>query len=647
MQRRVNFPRLRALSPALALLITPCMPSVCSAQTVPTAPSAAQPQSPDSLPQLLLVTRHDPKAKPQEEAERAALQDAMLGILRSSHRYQVIVYSPTQPLIVRALREHQISAVNTIEPVQPEGMCRVAAALGAQTVLFLAPVIDKTGLRMETELHQNVGPNSWQMLFSDRVVTDAQYGKRRLNVKEIIAMSVDAIALRLVIPSHLAADLNLKEHPLPSQTGALKPDKVKADKKGIASKAATNAPPAVPLESVQPTAPVVADPIAPATPAVKTGRTVTPKKIATAPTRKANLPVVKTSKAGKRAVQAVAVAPPDSVAESSTPSPTALHPLSAGPSSLTATHQNYEVLADHYHDNKDLANTITLLRYAVNERPHDIPLRRKLIGAYQERKMQEAALAEIIRAIQIAPGDGSLYRAYGDSLMAKGDVPGAEKYFRDAVRINADDILARISLGDALMLENQYAEAMETYQSAQKTDPHSPLPHRRLARVLLLHASADTAQYSASLEEVARARELTPKNDSSGYQEDYGTLMQVVESRLRELLDELMGSSIALTQGKQSGNDTLRTLQDIQSRADAISAYLDKLPAAVGQDATQVRYQQGAALLLQSATLFRSYVNKKDANTERAMQDAQTEARQELEIAHKRLADIRAAQLTK
>ncbi len=630
------------------MLVTGCALPVLAQTTAPTsAPSGAEAQSADSLPMLLLVTRKDPKAKPAEESARIALQDALLGLLRSSGRYQTIVYSPTQPLIIRALREHQVSAVNTIEPVQPEGMCRLAHALGVRTVLFLVPVFDKTGLHMETELHQNVGQDSWQMLSSDRVVTDAQYGKRRLNTKEIIAMSADAVASHLNIPAHLAADLNLKEHPLPSPTDNKKPEKTKPAKKGATKEIAT-APPVAPTPGDPTTTPLTGNEKTPligtTTKATKTER---PKKTVAA-TKQAAEPTMKPSKNGKRPVQvSVLTAPSETTSNPNNVSPTVVHPQVTDTNSITASHQNYENLADHYHDNHDLANTITLLRYAVNERPRDIPLRRKLISAYQERKMPEAAIAEINRAIQIAPTESSLYRASGETLLTKGDVPGAEKAFREAVRLSPDDILSRIALGDALMLDNQYADALEAYQTAQKTDTHSPLPHRRLARVLLLRASSDMSQYAASVEEVNRGRELTPKNEPNAYQEDYGTLMQVVEARLRELLDELMGNYIALNQGKQSGNDTLRALADIQTRADAITAYLDKLPAAVGQDATQVHYQQAAALLLQSVTLFRSHLGKNDNSAKQAMQDAQTEARQELEIAHKRLADIRTAQLPK
>ena len=646
MQRRIVFGRLSVPLTLLVCLLLPLLSLPTTAQAAITGRGGAGAPVQEEMPQLLLVTRRDPKAPPHDQATRVALQDAVIGLMRNTGHYQVTVYSPTQPLIAHALLIHSVSSLDLNEPLQPEGMRRLALALGIRTMLFLTPTFDKTGLKMEAQLHQNVAQDTWQIGITDEISTDFQYGKRRLNSKEVIALSVDALAARLSLPSHLAADLNLKEHPatvVPDKKSSGKGDSAHKDPAGRAEKTTPplaptdpdkTVPPPDPTEgSTLPTVPIVVKPDLSGTP-----RTKEPKRgvVKVDKPIKVDKPTRGVKRSGDIAAAFRNLPPSGATVQTDLQRP-------GIPAAQTVAHPNYETLSDHYHDNRDLANTITLLRYAVNERPRDITLRRKLIQAYQERKMPEAALAEITRALQIAPTEGSLYRAYGDTLMTKGDVPAAEKAFRDAVRLNADDIQARIALGDALMLDNQYADALDTYATAQKTDPRSPLPHRRLGRVLLLRASADPAQYAASLEEVNKARELTPKNDTLSYQEDYGTLMRIAEARLRELLEEISGNFIALNKGKQSGNDTLRALADIQTRTDTVNGYLDKLPYAVGQEATQVHYQQAAAFVLQSVTLFRTYLNKNDSNIKQQMQDASAEAYQELDTAHKRLADIRAA----
>lgn len=656
MQRRIAFRRLPlglSLLPCLAL--TAGMPALAQ----PLSPAGDAPRTtPRDAEQVLLVIRREPKLPARDVTTLTNLQDETLAMLRGSGRYQVLRYALTNEQIKRLLTDHVISSIDLSEPLQPQGMQHVALALGIRTVLMLTPTIDKEGLKMAVELYQNVGQDIWQLGATGDVNTPIQYGKRRLNTKELVAVAVDGLASRLNLPSHLAADLNIKslEVALDKTQEAKKPDRTAQAHKDPPTNTAQNAnaatknpgsgtnpdtgaaqnPPTV--TQVDPTPPVP-PPSAP----VKTIKTDKSREVVATKPIKTDKPnkVDKTNKTGRTSEQAIATLNQADVVNSG------VFQFEV-PVTPTVSHPNYETQSDHFHDNKDLANTITLLRYAINERPRDVALRRKLILAYQERNMAEAALAEINRAMQIAPTEGSLYRSYGETLMTRGDVPGAEKAFRDALRINPDDILARIALGDALMNDNQYADALDAYTSAQKSDPHSPLPHRRLARVLLLRAAADPAQYNASLDEINKGRELTPKNDPISYQQDYSTLMLITESRLRELLEEISANQIAFTQGKQNATDTQRALSDIQLRNDAISNYLDKLPTAVGQDKTQVQYQQATTLVLQSLALFRTYLTKvNDMTLKQQMQDVASEAYQALSAGHQRLGEIRAALLPK
>lgn len=638
MQRRVIFGRLPLSLTLLTCLALPLSAPAALAQTPASDSTWPQAHNEADAPQLLLVIRRDAKLAARDEATRSALQDAVHALMRDSGHYQVRVYHATDPLVKRALTEHSISSIDLSEPLQIEGMRHVATVLGIRTILFLTPTFDKTGLSMEAQLHQNVGQDTWQAGVTGQITPNLQFAKRRLNQKETVAVAVDGLASLLQLPSHMAADLNLKAMETAMETK-------KPVKNGSTSKEPTRAVQNSKTQGgntpdKQANPPIATDTNPPAIPNQPSKQVQS--KEPTSNTAKNNkqkngVPSGQDALAGLNNAAAQTVVPTQGgvVYRPETPTPPVV------------PHQNYETLSDHYHDNRDLANTITYLRYAVNERPRDIPLRRKLILAYQEHKMPETALAEIGRALQIAPNESSLYRAYGETLMTKGDVPGAQKAFRDAIRLNTDDIQSRISLGDALMADNQYAEALETYTAAQKADPRSPLPHRRLARVLLLRASSDPSQYAASLDEIGKARELTPKTDTSSYQEDYGTLMQISESRLRELLEEISGNFVAYTKGKQNVTDTQRALSDMKLRTDAISSYLEKAPPAAGQGATHINYQQASTLVLQSLALFNAYLAKNDSATKQQMQDASTEAYQELDTAHKRLASIRATLLPK
>jgi hypothetical protein len=114
-----------------------------------------------------------------------------------------------------------------------------------------------------------------------------------------------------------------------------------------------------------------------------------------------------------------------------------------------------------------------------------------------------------------------------------------------------------------------------------------------------------------------------------------------MEARLRDMVAEIQGNYQAKIQAKQTDNQLLRTAQDLKERAEAAADYLDKLPPAIGQEATHARYQQGGALLVQAVSLFREWLMSGETRTEEALKGAQTDTLRELATARKRLDAIR------
>ena len=205
----------------------------------------------------------------------------------------------------------------------------------------------------------------------------------------------------------------------------------------------------------------------------------------------------------------------------------------------SAPRVDYAALASRYRQTGDFNSAVVSLRKAVNERPHDINLRRQLIQAYQSRQMPEAAHAEALRALRLDAENANLYRLYGEVLMSEGDLPGAMQAFKDGIRVDPADIGCQVALGDALLAQNHFLQALEAYGAASKSDTKSPLPHRRIARALAVRAGTDPDQYRASLSEIEVARGLTPPTDTTSYVDDYVAIMRIVETRVREMLEEL------------------------------------------------------------------------------------------------------------
>ena len=129
--------------------------------------------------------------------------------------------------------------------------------------------------------------------------------------------------------------------------------------------------------------------------------------------------------------------------------------------------------------------------------------------------------------------------------------------------------------------------------------------------------------------------------DTETYLEDYVGLMRLMEQRMRDLLDELQGVYQAHLQGKRTLPDSKRLAAEMKNRADALADYLDKVPAAIGQDTTHANYQQGAALLAQAISLFREFLDKGSTSLEEAMRGAQADTLRSLSAANKRLSAAR------
>ena len=300
---------------------------------------------------------------------------------------------------------------------------------------------------------------------------------------------------------------------------------------------------------------------------------------------------------------------------------------------------NLEAVADRYRQTGDLSNAIETLRQAINENPGDLNLRKKLIIAYQDRQMPDMAVSEIERAARLAPNDADLSRLRANSLFSKGDTANAIKMLRDVIAANPKDTAAQVALGDALLGDSQFAEALTAFEGAAKNDPKSPLPHRRLARVLAARAGSDPTQYAACLQQIERARSLTPATDTQTYQGDYFEIMLLLESRMKDMLDQV--KEIVGGVGKRANADLTQHSTDLKERAEAASDFLDKLPPAAGQDVTHAHYGQGAALLAQSIGYLRKYISSNEAQISNSLRATRTDALVELEDAHNRLVTAR------
>lgn len=613
-------------------------------------PAAAEAPFDDSnLPMIIVVSQRS-AATPVKRNE----PDTLMGVgfrelLHSTKKFRVFNYSPTQPSIKRALLEHTLLASDLVPPIKADVLQRMGQTLGANYVFSFSVTEDKEGMKTDVLIQESLNRMDWRTLLSEKMSVPTNLGKRKLKANEQVALTVDTIATRLgytplawqaISTKELQAKLDEANRQAEEAAGKQKTGEGKgrkataADQPGKSDKTADTHTADKSADKVVPNAGKTA-PADGGSPPRTTGpaHDVVPPTIDVPPAApdKTNA----AAKPGKQTV--VPNLPPKDLlpdftnsADPSRGRTDALPQTNAHPSAVF--HADNEELALRFRQQGDLANVITSLRHAINDRPREIGLRRQLIQAYQDRKLLDAAVAETGRALLIAPNDSGLHRLLGDSLLGHSDVQGALKEYREAMRLNPGDVSAQVALGDALLADNQFTEAETAYQAAIKSDPKSPLPHRRMARALAITATADPARYALSLAHIQEARSLLSPTDAETYAEDYLGLADIADKRMRDLLTELEANHQAALNGK-SGGDLERATTDMRKRAEGLADYLDKLPPAAGQDKTHPHFQQAAAFLLQALSLFAEYRTKGDSQTQEAMNGAIVDARRELNTA--------------
>jgi len=239
------------------------------------------------------------------------------------------------------------------------------------------------------------------------------------------------------------------------------------------------------------------------------------------------------------------------------------------------------------------------------------------------------------------PNDADLSSLYAKCLAAKGDTVGATRLLQNIVIANPKNTGAQVALGDAFLADNQYAEAYKAFEAAAENDPKSPLPHRRLARVMAARAGSDVKLYTGCLQQINEARRLTPPTDTLTYQSDYFALMLLMESRLKDTLDQV--NETYLGAGNHPQNELQRLAADLNLNAEAASDFIDKLQPAVGQDTTHAHYAQGAAFLVSAVGYLRKFIKTYDPQIGSALRGTRLDALSAFATAHTRLIASRAA----
>ncbi len=280
----------------------------------------------------------------------------------------------------------------------------------------------------------------------------------------------------------------------------------------------------------------------------------------------------------------------------------------------------------------DLANAIESYRKAADAKPTDPEPRRRLIEAYLQRRMEDAALAEGMRAVQIVSDSTPLLLALADAYMSANRLDEAETMYRRMLERDPQNVAAWLHLGDLLWNRARVTEAEECYAQAAQKSPTNTEPLMRLAKLYLARA-----QFARAQEVVGNLYGLLPEEDETRRGEVYVTLADGVETGITQLAQRIQEAIASYSNGGVTLETLFKTLRGLEAQCNDLQKFAQSLkPVPRVLDAHQ-RFQLAVSLLQQSLGSLLSFAETRETRYQEEGMLLRSEALRELANASRAL----------
>ena len=134
----------------------------------------------------------------------------------------------------------------------------------------------------------------------------------------------------------------------------------------------------------------------------------------------------------------------------------------------------------------DRAGAYRLLEEILKEDPRDIPAQLQIGQLLFEDGKRDEALARVQGAAAADPASVPAQFALGRVYVARGDLPGAEKAFREVVKLNPHVAAAHVELSRIQLADRRPQESLASAQAAASEQPQSLDVRLALVRSLLV-----------------------------------------------------------------------------------------------------------------------------------------------------------------
>ena len=129
--------------------------------------------------------------------------------------------------------------------------------------------------------------------------------------------------------------------------------------------------------------------------------------------------------------------------------------------------QIHEAIADIYYDIENLDNAIEYYNLALNEDSDNPKIYSRLAMAYWEKDCIEKAIIFYSKAIELDSSYDIAYNNLGVVFLdGLGDANRAAEYFKTAIEINPEYVLAHFNLARSHEILNEKITAAKQYQKA-------------------------------------------------------------------------------------------------------------------------------------------------------------------------------------
>lgn len=266
-------------------------------------------------------------------------------------------------------------------------------------------------------------------------------------------------------------------------------------------------------------------------------------------------------------------------------------------------------------DGGDLVSAISFYRQAINGVPLSVVPRLKLAQAYQKSGLNDKALDEAKRAVEISPEDDSLQKFLAQMDQDSGNSDGSLARTRALVERDPANAVAHSDLAEALWNSGDLRGAETEYQTAKKLSPATD----HLADAHLAQLYAAQGRYDDSLDALKAA---------GG--EGYPLALKIVRSRSETLSSTIDASRGAFAKGRITREQFYDTAKKTSADAQALADFVSQLKPLPAYKLSHLHRVLSANLLAQEAATLVSMIETGSDATAATVSDLDKSAMTEM-----------------